>query len=140
MYNLQLNDITSIYVCIDDLVPAPEKGVGRKPVLSQSEMLSILVFGTLLLQTNRLKSIYNLIKNHYGDCFPNLPNYQNFVKHSHRLIPMLVAILRQSLDTQALVGFADSTMLPVCRTVRADRHKVAKGVARFARKETTGNF
>ena len=29
--------------------------------------------------------------------------------------------------------FADSTMLPVCKPIRADRHRVAKGVAQFGK-------
>ena len=133
MYNLQLHDITALFVCIDDLVVSDERKVGRKSVLSQSEMLTILIFGTLLLQTKRLKSIYQLIQHHYKDCFPVLPDYSNFVRHSHRLIPKLIEVLSQSLDTGVNIGFADSTMLPVCKPVRADRHKVAQGVAAFGK-------
>lgn len=99
-----LHDITAIYVCIDDLVEIEERRVGRKSALSDSELLSILLFGSLLLQTKQLKSIYKLIKYHYLDYFPCLPKYQNFVAHSHRVLPLLLKLLQTSLDQQAVIG------------------------------------
>lgn len=35
------------------------------------------------------------------------------------------------------VSFVDSTPLPVCKTIRAGRHKTMKGLAKFS-KSTTG--
>ncbi|HEX6461764.1 MAG TPA: transposase [Candidatus Saccharimonadales bacterium] len=37
------------------------------------------------------------------------------------------------MSTAAPLRFADSTMLPVCRLLRADRHKVARGIAQFGK-------
>lgn len=133
MHNLQLHDITSLFVCIDDLVGKEEKTVGRNSALTQSEVLTILIWGTLVLRAKNLKTLYNFIHHQYLSYFPNLPNYPNFIKHCHRLIPKLAEILDNSLDRSTKIRFVDSTMLPVCKLVRADRHKVAKGVAAFGK-------
>src|SRR5258708_7255544 len=69
----------------------------------------------------------------FRDFFPRLPAYQNFVAHCHRLLPTLSQLLQSTLSTAAPLRFADSTMLPVCKIYRADRHQVAKGVAAFGR-------
>lgn len=133
MNNLQLHDITSLFVCIDDLIEKEEKTVGRSSALTQSEMLTILIWGTLFLRAKTIKHLYEFIYNHYLDYFPRLPKYKNFLQHCHRLIPVLCKILQQSLDHSEQVRFVDSTMLPVCKLVRADRHKVAKGIAQFGK-------
>jgi hypothetical protein len=44
-----------------------------------------------------------------------------------------VRLLQSILASDAPLRFLDSTMLPVCRTVRADRHKVARTVAKFGK-------
>ncbi len=45
----------------------------------------------------------------------------------------MVWLLQTLLVADAPLRFADSTMLPVCKPIRADRHKVAKGVAQFGK-------
>ena len=45
----------------------------------------------------------------------------------------MVWLLQSLLASGAPLRFADSTMLPVCKPIRADRHKVAKGVAAFGK-------
>lgn len=51
----------------------------------------------------------------------------------HKAFPALCWLLEQTLDSGASLRFMDSTMLPVSRLVRADRHKVAKDVAAFGK-------
>lgn len=53
--------------------------------------------------------------------------------HAHRLLPVLCQLLRTTLSTASPLRFVDSTMLPVCRLIRADRHEVARGIATFGR-------
>src|SRR5690606_37839675 len=53
--------------------------------------------------------------------------------HVHRLLPKMVWLLQSLLASGAPLRFADSTMLPVCKPVRADRHKVAKDAAQFGK-------
>jgi Transposase DDE domain len=45
----------------------------------------------------------------------------------------MVWLLQSLLATEAPLRFADSTMLPVCKPIRADRHKVARGIAQFGK-------
>lgn len=50
-----------------------------------------------------------------------------------RLTSKLQRLLGATLQNTASLRFVDSTMLPVCRLVRANRHKVARGVATFGK-------
>lgn len=65
--------------------------------------------------------------------FPKIPNYSAFVDHCHRMMPLLWNILERCLADTAPLRFMDSTMVPVCKQVRSDSHKVAKGIAQFGK-------
>lgn len=132
MQALQRNCIVDVFVWIDDLLVQSTKR-GQQPVLKDSELITILIWDGLTEPHENLKSVYSSIRREYADCFPRLPRYQNFVAHCHRLLPVLVWLLQSVLASGAPLRFCDSTMLPVCRLVRADRHKVAKGVAAFGK-------
>lgn len=132
MRALQRNCIVDVFVWVDDQLSKPVRP-GAKPRLSDSELLTILIWDGLTEPHKNLSSIYAWIAREYRDCFPRLPKYQNFVAHVHRLLPLLVQLLQTTLSTAAPLRFADSTMLPVCKLYRADRHKVARGVAAFGK-------
>lgn len=135
MRELQKQHIVDIFVWVDDSLPKPVNNRlgGRPSALSDSELLTILVWDGLTEPHKNLSSVYTWIAREYPDYFPKLPAYQNFVAHCHRLLPQLVWLLQTLLAIRAPLRFADSTMLPVCRLVRADRHKVAKGIAAFGK-------
>lgn len=134
MHALQTHHIVDLFVWIDDLIPTEPRPLGgRPPVLKDSELLTVLIWDGLTEHHKNLSSIYAWIEREYRDCFPKLPAYQNFVEHCHRLLPILIWLLQSLLATNAPLRFADSTMLPVCKPIRADRHKVAKGVAQFGK-------
>jgi len=48
-------------------------------------------------------------------------------------LPHVYAILEQLLSKDSPLRFVDSTMLPVCKLVRADHHKVARSIAKFGK-------
>ncbi len=129
---LQKQHIVDVFVWIDDILPTRES-TGRPPVLSDSELLTILIWDGLTEPHKNLSAVYSWIAREYRDCFPKMPRYQNFVAHCHRLLPTLSWLLQATLSTATPLRFADSTMLPVCKPVRADRHKVAKGFAAFGK-------
>lgn len=134
MRELQKHHIVDIYVFVDDLMPAVDRSRGGRPsVLKDAELLTILLWDGLNEPHKNLKSVYSWIEREYSDYFPKLPTYQNFVEHCHRALPLLVWLLQSMLATDAPLRFADSTMLPVCRPIRASRHKVAQGVAQFGK-------
>jgi Transposase DDE domain len=132
MRALQKQHIVDVFVLVDDNLPIQVKP-GAHSVLSDSELLTILIWDGLTEPHKNLSSLYSWIEREYGDCFPRLPRYQNFVAHCHRLLPTLVWFLRSLLAVDAPLRFADSTMLPVCKYIRAGQHKVAKGVAAFGK-------
>jgi len=134
MRALQKHHIVDLFVWVDDCVPTQDKPLGGRPsVLTDSELLTILIWDGLTEPHKNLKSVYSWIEREYNDCFPALPTYKNFILHCQRLLPLLTWCLRQLLAADAPLVFADSTMLPVCRLIRADRHKVALGYADFGR-------
>lgn len=65
--------------------------------------------------------------------FPKLPHYNKFVEHCHRAIPLLYMLLQYTLTDTEPIRILDSTMLPVCKNVRADSHKVAVKLADFGK-------
>lgn len=135
MRAVQKQHIVDVFVWVDDSLPkqVDKRSGGRPSALSDSEVLSILIWDGLTEPHKNLSSLHAWIEREYLDCFPKLPKYQNFVAHVHRLLPQMVWLLQSLLAQGAPLRFADSTMLPVCRPIRADRHKVAKGVAAFGR-------
>lgn len=134
MRELQRHHIVDTYVFVDDLLSNSSRPLGgRPPVLRDSELLTILIWDGLTEPHKNLSAVYSWIEREYSDYFPKLPKYQNFVEHCHRLLPILVWLMRSLLVTDAPLRFADSTMLPVCKPIRADRHKVAKGTAQFGK-------
>jgi hypothetical protein len=138
MHAIQKQHIVDVFVWVDDALASADqtqevsKG-GRPAILRDSELLTMLIWDGLTEPHQTLRGLYAWMARDYRDCFPKLPAYQNFVAHAHRLLPVLLRLLRGTLSTAASLRFVDSTMLPVCRRVRADRHKVARGVAAWGK-------
>ena len=132
MRALQKHHIVDVYVWVDDNLPKEVKP-GVNSVLRDSELMTILIWDGLNEPHKNLSAVYSWIEREYTDYFPKLPRYQNFVAHCHRLLPKLVWLLQSLLASNAPLRFADSTMLPVCKPIRADRHKVARGIAQFGK-------
>lgn len=132
MRALQRQYIVDLFVLVDDSLPKQIKP-GAKSVLTDSELVTILIWDGLTEPHKNLSAVYTWIQREYSDYFPKLPKYQNFVAHVHRSLPQMIWLLQTLLATDAKLRFADSTMLPVCKPIRADRHKVAKDVAQFGK-------
>jgi len=82
-----------------------------------------------MLHQKTLKDTHFFTCEYLAGEFPNLPKYNAFVKQCHRVTPLMYELLTRLLDDKEPLRFVDSTMLPVCKNHRTDRHKVAKGVA-----------
>lgn len=132
MRALLRNHIVDVFVWVDDALPKQIKP-GAESILSNSEIVTILIWDGLTESHQNLREIYDWVIREYQDCFPKLPAYQNFVAHCHRVTNILAWLLQSTLSIEAPLRFADSTMLPVCKNCRADRHKVAKGIASWGR-------
>lgn len=126
--------ITDLYCIVDDLIETPSKPHGGRPaLLSPSEVVTILIWNSLTMHQKTLKDIYYWIGSYHTSEFPTLPTYTKFVEHCHRALPVLHQLLQVTLDTTTPLRILDSTMLQVCRLVRADRHKVAVNIADFGK-------
>jgi Transposase DDE domain len=130
MRTLPSHHILPLFVWVDDSVEMAPRRTGRRPVLRDSEVITILVFNLLTVQQQTLRQIYGWVRQYHRADFPALPNYQNFVAHCHRVFPLLSTLLGHVLASEASLRFLDSTMLEVCRLVRRGWHRVARGVAR----------
>lgn len=135
-------DITKLFVWLDDNLPKlKEKSLGGRPgKLRDSELLTIFTWNTLTVRQKTLKDIYRWVKLEYAKEFPHLPCYENFVRHIHRALPLFIFILKDILDDTAPIRIMDSTMLPVCKLVRADKHRVAKDKAKFGKNHQGWHF
>ncbi len=126
--------ITYLFVWLDDNLPLlATPRVGRKSQLTNSELVTILVWNAVTVKQQTLQDVYRWLRLEYTQEFPHLPCYQNFVKHCQRALPLLIWTLSQLLDTQAPLRIMDFTRLEVCRLARADSHKVAANIADFGK-------
>jgi hypothetical protein len=126
---LRSHHILPLFCMIDDSLPTTSSGRGRKATLRDSEVVTILVFNLFTSQQQTIRQICDWTCQYHHKDFPALPNYQNFLKHCHRVIPRLAVLLDSLLVTEAELRFMDSTMLEVCRLVRRKFHRVARGYA-----------
>ncbi len=134
MHVLQKHHIVDLYVWVDDTLPKPlptPKG-GRPPALTSSETITILLFCSLTAPQRLLKGVWRWAQTNHADDF-RLPCYSKFVEHCHAALPDMLWLIEQTLVSDTPLRFIDSTMLPVCRIVRANRHKVARSVATFGK-------
>jgi hypothetical protein len=134
MHILHKDHIVDIYVWVDDSLPKqlPNPLGGRPAVLTQSEVITLVLFSSFAAPQRTLKGVYRWAQTYHANDI-QLPSYAKFIRSCHKAMPMLACLLEQTLQHGAPLRFMDSTMLPVCKLVRADRHKVAKGVAAFGK-------
>lgn len=135
---LQKHHIVDLFVWVEDRLPKKlsysslAHRNGRPPKLSVSETITILLFSNLTAPQKLLKDIWKwAITNHSEDF--KLPCYSKFVEHCHQAIPHMCNLLEQLLVTSSPIKLLDSTMLPVCRTCRADTHRVARDYAAWGK-------
>jgi hypothetical protein len=135
MLFLRSQDITEIYVLVDDLVPKQTKNLkgGRPPILKSSEIVTILIWNVLTVQQKTLKSLYRWIHCYHATDFSNLPTYNGFLAEVHRSFSLCLEVLSHFMKMQTPIRFMDSTMLPVCSLRRAKKHRVSKGIATFGK-------
>lgn len=136
LLSLQSHHIVDLYYWVDTLLP--EEGgnpLGGRPVcLTKSELITVLIWNTLVVQQHTLKDIYHWLCMYHNKEFPRIPTtYQGFVAACHRVAPVCLFVLQQLFADTSPVRIVDSTMLPVCKLKRSDSHKVAKSIARYGK-------
>lgn len=134
MFSLQPQYITDIYVLVDDLVEKKLKPKGGRPeILSNSELITILIWNALTTKQKTIKDVFNWVVLYHKKDFPKLPKYKGFVYQCHRVIRLLAIVLEKILLNKTAIRIMDSTMIPVCKIQRADNHNVAKNIADFGK-------
>jgi len=129
---LRAHHITNLVAVVDSFLPrasANPKG-GRPVILHINETIALMLFSSFVAPQRTLKGIYNWAQTYYYRRF-RLPSYKSFVRKCHQALAGMLFILDKLLVKDAPLRFMDSTMLHVCKLVRANRHKVAKAVAGF---------
>lgn len=129
---ISVQDITDLYVIVDDCLQKTYI-TGRPSVLTDSEMITIILWATARLRSRTIRDIYDFIGLYHSSDFFPMPDYSSFVRHCNRLNPILLGLIQEGLETDASIQFVDSTMLPVCKLVRANSHRVARDVATFGK-------
>lgn len=131
---LQAHHIVDLYCWVDSIVDVPvAKKAGRPPALSESEVVTALIWGTIALKHKTLKDVYDAVERYHRPDFPKLPHYSTFVAEAHRASALMFEMLSALLSTTEATRIMDATMLPVCKPHRADDHKVAKNIAKFGK-------
>lgn len=134
MLSLQKHHITELYCFVDDMLPQQETSVGRPAILNHSEIVTILLWNIMShTRQQTLKDVYRWVQMEYTSEFPRAPTYNAFLDECHRVLPLLWALLERLLVHGAPLRFMDSTMVEVCKLIRADTHKVAKNIANFGK-------
>ena len=136
------NKLIELFICLDDfcialeewkrLQPQFQVSVTNHPVMSDSEMLAILVFYQ--------SSGYKCFQYYYQQCvsknlssyFPCLISYERFVALIPRLLPGLYVFLKWRTLLSKRTGwyFIDSKPLAVCHNRRIHSNKVFEEQAR----------
>lgn len=131
---LRSHHITKLLAVLDSMSPPePASTLGGRPiVLRQNEVISLLIFSCFVSPQQTLKGIYIRAQTFYYRRF-HLCSYKSWVRKCHRALPDMLLLLDQLLEKTSPICLLDSTMLHVCRLVRAKRHKVAKSIAKFGK-------
>lgn len=129
---LRSHHITKLVAVVDSLLP--REGVnprgGRPVILHPNETIALMLFSSFVAPQRTMRGIYTWAQTYYCRRF-HLPSYKSFVRKCHQALAGMLRILDQLLVKDASIRFMDSTMLHVCKLVRANRHRVAQAIAGF---------
>jgi hypothetical protein len=104
-----------------------KRGPQKKLKLSEVITLNIIRF---YYRVSDLKTFHKIAKYEMNHYFPNIPNYENFLKATNKSIGFILIFLKYLLSLNSKKDekyhFIDSTDLPVCKNYNIYRHKVTK--------------
>jgi hypothetical protein len=148
MYFTQ-DKITEIFYLTDEFCLEFQKSIKghllgnspkKKPIMSQSEVISILIIFHGMQHKNIKHFYLNYVQKHLIHLFPNTVSYNRFVELSQQVIlPMTMFLKMQCLGDCTGITYVDSTPIRVCKNKRIKRNKVFKDIATVG-KSTMGWF
>lgn len=142
MLSLESHHIVDLYCGVAELLPRqlPKSLGGRPAVLSDSELITLLIWNAVVLHQQTIKDLHSFSRLYLDREFPRLPKYSAFVDACHRALPLMLVLLQRLLCVDEPIKFMDSTMLPVCTLKRAEKHRVAAGIAAFGKNHQGWHF
>lgn len=146
---LSTDKITEIFFLADEFCKEFSKSIDshslgnkpkRKPKMSQSEVICIMVLFHLGVFKNMKHFYLYYVKQHLTSEFPNTVSYNRFVELMQSVaLPMTIFLKTCCLGESTGISFVDSTPVRVCKNKRIPRHKVFDGIAQRG-KSTMGYF
>jgi hypothetical protein len=144
---MDINQLTAIFCQIDDfckqieryqqekLLPSPKqhKPRGPKGSLSDSEIMTILVFFQASGYRNFKLFYQGLLGRYFKRAFPKLPSYNRFIEIMNRVMFHLVLYAKLNAGKRTGIYYIDSSCLPVCHLKRSKRHKTFDAIAEYGR-------
>lgn len=130
--------LSNLFIEIDDLLKNIPKEIGckkgRKASLSESEVITLIIFGLFMGFKTKVKMWYFFEQYHKKD-FPDLPSYKSFNELSNKCSRKVAQILHLLMmlnqeKSEGKLKFIDATPIAVCKNKRIFDHKVADGVAK----------
>ncbi len=148
MYFTQ-DKITEIFYLTDEFCSQFQKSIQgyllgkspkKKPLMSQSEVITILIIFHGMQHKNMKHFYLNYVQKHLVHLFPNTVSYNRFVELSQQVtLPMTMFLKMQCLGDCTGITYVDSTPIRVCKNKRIKRNKVFKDIATVG-KSTMGWF
>jgi hypothetical protein len=103
---------------------------GRRPELTEAEVLTIEIFGEMQGHHDDA-AIWRYAKEHWQAWFPGLGSYKAFVKQCANLATLKQLIFAHLFAPQDDIHITDGVPMPICHMARASRSKLFKGEAAF---------
>ena len=116
--------------CRDVMRGTKLRKCGRRPELTEAEILTIEIFGEMQGHHDDT-AIWRYAKTHWHDWFPRLGSYRAFAKQSANLAHLKQRIFSYLYAPIDDIHITDGVPMPICHLVRANRSKLFKGEAAF---------
>ena len=136
----------AVYVFVDDWMKAhPNEAQwrtspNRTPEFTDAEAITVgLMQGILGAAT--LKHTYRVVSREYGDAFPHLPLYAQWVARLHNLTSVVGQLIQAALVKHRMPGrmyILDSKPIPVCKPIRHGRVRLLREDGAYFGKNSVG--
>lgn len=127
--------LEELYVDVDDFILKLQQQIasnqlgeperrGRKPKLSDSEVMTIVIYFHCMGFRNFKTYYLGYVCRHLSSEFPTTVSYNRFVERMAKVLIPLCIYMRFRLGVCTGISFVDATPLVVCHNKRISRHRV----------------
>jgi hypothetical protein len=126
--------LTAVYVLVDDLLPSRRPGRGRRPRISDNELICLAIAQVLLDCPNERRFL-RLARQRLGHLFPYIPGQSGFNKRLRALVPQLLDAITQlarlSPSFCDRLRLLDSTPVPCAASRETVRRSALAGLGGY---------